>query len=147
MALDGGYYGSHEHAMANLYIGRRQGREQGHEEGYKEGHADGYNQGYNQAMAEAQQHIQQLQAELNRQVTIGNMHVAFAAPARETLTTLIEENPDYAPYIRALFRDRYIAEVQDSLANQYLFVAPENDPASMQIMPRARQFILDAMAG
>lgn len=139
MALDGGYYGSFEHAMANLAIGRRQGEEEGYKKGFSEG--------YNKAIQEANQRIAELTAALDREVKQSNMHVTFAAPARAVLSALIRENPDHAAYIRAMFRNEYIAEVQDSLSKGQISVPPEQHPDAATFMPKARQFILEALQG
>lgn len=46
MSLDGGYYGSVDHAIANLQRGRRQGRNEGLKLGRQEGYQQGYDEGH-----------------------------------------------------------------------------------------------------
>lgn len=43
MALDGGYYGSLNHALAKFDEGRFYGKQEGQREGYEQGFSEGYN--------------------------------------------------------------------------------------------------------
>ncbi len=141
MALDGGYYGSFEHAMANLATGRRQGEE----DGYKKGFSDGYNK----ALQEANQRIAELQAQyqaaLDHEVMMGNMLNTVFSPAKDVLRVLMQGDSEHAQQIRAMFRNGYRAKSQDSLNKGYIPAALEHSDAAAKEMPMARQFLLEAL--
>ncbi len=141
MALDGGYYGSFEHAMANLAIGRRQGEEDGYKKGFSEG--------YNKALQEANQRIAELQAQyqaaLDHEVVMGNMKIAFMAPAIHVLGSLMRSPNELGQHIRSTFRDHYVANVRESLNKELIPVAPELSTEFAQEMPRTRQFLLEVL--
>lgn len=72
MSLDGGYLGSIDHAIANLYVGRNQGRREGVEEGFEEGLAQGqtagYTSGWNDASVVANKNMEEQLAFTRRHI-------------------------------------------------------------------------------
>lgn len=74
MALDGGYYGSFDHAIANLEVGRRQGAEQGLAEGFAEGRLAGWNEA-----------VRAGNAALKKQIEFTNQHIADKAALQAQL--------------------------------------------------------------
>lgn len=85
---DGGYFGSFEHANANLHIGRELGISQGFDEGFEQGYSAGWEAGVAAGNVEIKK-----QMEFTRQhLAEKNKIMAQLAEQKARITKLEEEN-------------------------------------------------------
>jgi flagellar biosynthesis/type III secretory pathway protein FliH len=88
MSGDGGYFGSFEHANANLHIGRELGISLGFDEGFKQGYSEGWEAGIAAGNVEIKK-----QMEFTRQhIAEKNRIMAQLAEQKAKIVTLEEEN-------------------------------------------------------
>lgn len=92
MSGDQGYFGSFEHANANLHIGRELGLSQGFEEGFKQG----YSEGWEAAIAVGN-------VEIKKQMEFTRQHIA---EKNRIMTQLAEQKANIARLEKENFRLR-----------------------------------------
>ena len=140
-----------------LEQGRREGREEGYSDGRSKGRSEGYTSGRSegfdagllggieigrsQAWDEANAIIEKLTADFRNERDDANRLGISMNALRRTLETLIEKNPNSAPYIRRLFKSNYEDEVRSGLRDGEIRVEPHRDPTFEDCAPKMNAFL------
>ena len=129
--------------------GLRQGRREGYDEGVSKGRSKGFGDGFlrgvqagrEQAWDEANAIIEKLNADFKNERDDANRLGISMNALRRTLETLIEKNPNSAPYIRKLFKRNYEEEVMGGLRDGEIRIELHRDPTFEECAPKMNAFL------
>ena len=137
--------------------GRNRGIEIGRQEGYSNGYSSGISVGNDEGLIsgigigadiawnEANAIIDQLKDDFNEERNDGNKAAVALNALRETVETLIKENPKAASHIRKVFIKNYKKEVVESVRDGFIKIPLHSDPSFMRTSPKMFEFIISAL--
>lgn len=133
--------------------GLRQGRREGYDEGLSKGRSKGFGDGFlrgvqagrEQAWDEANEIIEKLNTDFSAERDDYNRSAVVINALRMTIETLIRENPKAVSHIHGVFFHNYKKEVNESIREGWIKMAPHVDPSFIESSPKMQAFIMSVL--